>query len=177
MEWAALHRPLEPPPGYEHFHTKEAVFPGLRHKGKKIENWEQFKESFRGAWRLYKHHYYPDPEITKIEERMDLIDQKEREKAMTNFLKKGEKLANKGIDTAQEVASDIADEIRDKRPAAERILSDRVAVLREALHEFAEGYHEAASGKRTFWGGVPYDEDLVRESNRPVVYKAESGEE
>lgn len=172
-----MHRPLEPPPGYEHFHTKEAVFPGLRHKGKKIENWAQFKQSLCGAWRLYKHNYYPDPEITKIEESMDLVDQKMRERAMTKFLKKGEAFANKGIDTAQEVASDVAEEIRDKRPVAERILRDRVAVLREAMHEFAEGYYEAASGKRTLWGEVPYDEDLVREDNRPLRYEAESGAE
>lgn len=172
MEWAAMHRPLQPPPGYEHFHTKEAVFPGLRNQPKKIESWEQLIDGLRGAWRLYKHDFYPDPEITKIEERLQLIEKKKRDRKIANLFRRGEAFANKSMDRAQETAADVAEEIQDKRPAFERLVKSRIVVLRKALHEFSEGYYETASGRRTFWGEAPYDEDLVRKDNRPVRYEA-----
>lgn len=173
MEWAAMHRPLEPPPGYEKYHSYEEVFPGLRYKLKKIESWSDLTSSFQNAWRLYRHDFVPDPEITKFEEAMDIDAREKREKAIENALKTGENMATKGVETAKGVADNLAAEFEDRRPMMERVARDRISVLRDAVHEFAEGYQESVSGEKTLWGEVPYDEDIVRDDNLPVRYKVE----
>lgn len=176
MEWAAMHRPLQPPPGYERFHTREAVFPGLRDQPKPAKDWAEFRERLRGAWRLYKHDYVPDPEITAREERRARQRQTKRERVAAKLAQKGERLVRTGLDKAEEAASGIAEGVRDQRPAVERLLKDRVAVLQEALTEFSEGYFEAVSGRRSFWGDYPYNESVVRKDNRPVAYEVVKGD-
>lgn len=144
----------------------------MRNKAKKVESWGDFKERLRGAWRLYKHDYIPDPEIAKLEERFLETDQKTRDRRVAKMFKKGEAMLSQGRDSAQAAAETVAEEIREKRPAAEVFVRNRVEVLRKALSEFSEGYYESANGKRNFWGELPYNEDLVRKDNPPVIYEA-----
>lgn len=168
-----MYRPLQPPPGYEKYHTKEAVFPGLRYKMKKIRSWSDFKTSFQKAWQLYKHAYSPDPEMQKFEDRLDMMIWKKREETMQGLLKTGEKAAERGVQTAQDAAEGLVAGVQENRPLLEKVAKHRIAVLRTAVTEFAEGYQESVSGKRNFWGQLPYDEDILREDNIPVLYQVE----
>lgn len=168
-----MHRPLQPPPGYEHYHTEEAVFPGRRHKLKKINSLGDLRDQLSKAWRLYKHYYIPDPEMTKWERGIDIADERRTTKSMWKTLKRGEQMANRGVDRAGDVFEQVREEVKNRRPEAEELMKDRVSVLKVALQEFSEGYSEVVSGARSFWGDPPYDEVLVRKDNRPLVCKAE----
>lgn len=171
-----MHRPLQPPPGYEHYHTAEAVFPGRRLKLKKMETWGEVAESFRKAWRLYKHSYVPDPEMAKWEQELDLADERRSGRRTWKTLKRGEQAASKGVDKAQQILEQVREEVQNRKPEAEELVKNRVLVLKEALQEFAAGYSEVVNGAKNVWGEPPYDEVLVREDNRPVVYKAKEGQ-
>lgn len=173
IEWAAMHRLLEPPPGYEKYHSFEEVFPGFRHKMKKIESWSDFRISVQKAWRLYWHNFVPDAEMEKFEEEMNIEKRERREAAFQNVIKTGEKAAASGVGTVQAAAENIAAGLQDKRPMMERVARDRISVVHNAVHEFAEGYHESLSGERNFWGQVQYNEELVLEDNLPVRYEVE----
>lgn len=174
MEWDALHRPLEPPPGYERFHTLEAVFPGLRDNPKPPKDWAEFKRRLRGAWKLYKHDYISDPEITEMEARWEKQKEKKRYRVIAKLHEKSERFVDTSIDKADEIASDVVEGIKEKKPAVQKLMKNRVAVLQQALNEFSEGYSEAVSGRRTLWGETPYEEAIVQDDNRPVMYEVEN---
>lgn len=177
MEWDAMHRPLQPPPGYEHYHTAEAVFPGRRLKLKKMKTWGEVVQSFRNAWRLYRHSYIPDPEMAKWEREHGLVDDGRSARRILKTLKRSEKVANKSFEKAEQIFEKVREEVKSRRPEAEELVKDRASVLRKALQEFAAGYSEVVNGARNVWGQPPYDEVLVREDNHPVVYKAKGGPE
>lgn len=173
MEWDAMQRPLQPPPGYEHYHTREAVFPGFRRKLKRMNTWADVSQSLVDGWRLYRHYYIPDPAMEKWEREEKLTDEARKGRRLYKEMKRGEQALMRGIARVEKVAEEVADEADRQRPAAQRWMQDRVGVLKESLSEFGEGYREVVSGERTFWGEERYEEHLVSQENRPVVYRVD----
>lgn len=178
MEWEAMHRPLEPPPGYERFHTDEAAFPGLRKPANSPKTWSEYRDAWRRAWKLYRHSYIPDDDITAAEQKEEAIRQKIFERKADILLGKGKKAAEDGFKVSQDTADDIARGLRDKKPEAEALLKDRVSILSKALNEFSEGYREGARGDFSIWETSDdeeeeYSEDIIRQDNRPLAYIVE----
>lgn len=167
IEWNAMHAPLEPPPGYEHMHTREAVFPGLR-VAKKINSWADFRDIMRGAWKIYMHYFIPDREVERYEQHV----------LGTRAARKGERAeeagerAGKTVRKGLELMEDVETVVKRNQPDAERFVRHRLSLVKDAMSEFSEGFAETASGARNLWGHPPYDEDIVRGDNAPVMYKA-----
>lgn len=178
MEWEAMHRPLEPPPGYEHLHTVESVFPGMRGKIIWPKNLAEWRIALGRTWRLYKHYWVEDEEMAKFEESLELRDQLRSQRRAWKMIKRGEKYVKKGLENAKEIAEEVAEEVREgavrHRPDAERFVKSRTVTLRESLDEFAAGYQEVLKGETDIWGNSVDDseinEDWLKKDNRPVVF-------
>lgn len=156
MEWDAMHRPLEPPPGFEHMLTPKAVFPGLRRTWMKKNSLDDYVQGFKRAWRLYKHQYIYDPEMAKLEESWDILEGKRADRRAEAVAKKGKEAVQKTMD----IAGSFAENIRERGPDAKHVLEDRIVVLNEALNEFSKGYNEAREGKYQFWTDEDDKDDL-----------------
>ncbi|CAN8072332.1 unnamed protein product [Agarophyton chilense] len=177
MEWEGMHRPLQPPPGFERFHSEEAVFPGLHPKMKKKQSLQDYLDTLKRAWKLYLHSYRYDPDMAEIErkvvERESMIIQR-KTKAFLDRSKSNFKLNQQAV---QETSERVVQEIHDRRPEAEALIKDRVNVLREALTEFADGYNEGVEGRFNFFKDSEDDNDYpheaVNEDNKPVIYNNE----
>lgn len=175
MEWNALHAPLEPPKGYEQFHTLEAVCPGYADLVWP-KSFEHAKELLIGGWRIFKHsHGYHDPEVAEWFRKAEERDNKIAEKRAEHVAKQvGEGLV-RGKERLEEIGDTVTHVAQEAKPGAESFFKDRAVVLQKAVSEFAAGFHETVSGKKNIWGADPgIDEDietLVR--NDPVVYRVQ----
>ncbi|PXF47893.1 hypothetical protein BWQ96_02279 [Gracilariopsis chorda] len=172
-----MHRPLKPPAGYEHFHSEQAVFPGLKRSWKKKESLQDYIDGFKRAWRLYRHSFIHDPEMAAFEEDMlkreELIIQRQAKVVVD----KTEKAFKRGQQAAQDVSQQIAQELKDKKPEAQEFLKDRVNILRESLSEFSHGYNDGLEGRFNFFNvseGDEYPNDVVRRDNKPIVYNSDT---
>lgn len=173
-----MHRPLEPPKGYERFHTEEALFPGMSKRKKKNHTFQDYVTSFKGAWRLYRHSFIHDPEMAAFEESLIKKEQRIIDLRAGAVLKKARKAFGDGQEAAKEESQKIVTALQEKEPEVRKLVQDRVGVLKDALTEFSEGYKETLDGDFTFFGSYPdddgqeYSSDAVREDNKPLVYKA-----
>lgn len=177
MEWDGMHRPLNPPQGYEHFHSKHAVFPGLKRSWKKKETLQDYLDGFKRAWRLYRHSFVHDPEMAAFEDnifkREELITRRQA-KAVVD---KTEKAFKRAQQRAQDASEQIAQELKDKKPEAQEILKDRVNILRESLSEFSTGYNDGLEGRLSIFSVFErdhYSADVLRSDNKPVIYSCDS---
>lgn len=162
MEWAEMHRPLEPPPGYEKYATLRASSPGLE-SVPPITSWSHFRDVLRAAWKMYKHSYFPDPEIIakeeeerKEEERLKKLERAKRKRVQKKLRREGEEVL--GI-------------VHDSLPDSQKAIEERLDILNVSLEEFISGYRETSSGATTLFGATRYNEDAVRPENAPVVYR------
>ena len=146
MEWDGMLRPLQPPKGYEHMYTLEAVFPGLSEKWNKRESTEEYIRDLKLAWRLYKHDYRHDPDMEKLLELLNESDQKERDRKVKQWIQEGIKMRDK----TREAIDDMTTTLQEQKPEVERIVKNRVGVLRESLSEFSEGYREGREQDLSF---------------------------
>lgn len=166
MEWNAMHAPLEPPKGYEHFHTREAVFPGIAGQ-KPIESFDHFKKCMRGGLKLYWHHYYPDPEILEQERRAAEKAEKELDESTDRFAER----AADAVVAGRKRAEETMEAIDDGRPAAQAFMQNRLKVFQQGIGEFAAGFQETISGKKNIWGQTAEeageDDD---DENRRLIY-------
>lgn len=174
-----MHRPLEPPAGYEHYYTAKAVFPGLRGTWRKMETWEDHKNALKRAWKLYKHDYIPDPEITEWEKKKNVRDERRIERRRKVIVKKGKETFEEGSNMAEQVIQGL----HDKRPEMEQILKHRVGVLSESLDEFGKGYQEGYNGTYNFVESISgtFNEnglstDVFQEDNKPLKYQVKVDE-
>lgn len=190
IEWNGRQRPLEPPPGYEHFYTKEEMFPGLKYHPKRSKSISQFLQRFRLAVRLYIHSFKSDPELIKMEKRLLAKLKKKKHidgEQEDSFLQELEIKAYEMRDRAGKSFDDVVDEvkigIKEGRPAAERLVKDRAEVLKKALDEFALGYKEAVSGemKMPLFFNDDDDDDfdfkLPEDDNLPLRYEVKNDNE
>lgn len=146
MEWDGMQRPLEPPKGYEHMYTLEAVFPGLSEKWNKRDSIQAYLRDLKMAWRLYKHDYRHDPEMEKLLELLQAPNQKERDRKAEEWLKETTAMR----DRTKEAIDDMATTLKEQKPEVEKIVKNRIGVLRESLSEFSEGYREGREQDLTF---------------------------
>ena len=169
MEWNAMHAPLEPPPGYEYYHSTEAVFPGLR-AGYKVKTWKDLKFVVNGTWKLYKHHYIPDPEVEAWLGRITKRDQAKKEERSERVTTAVASDLHDAVQSARKVASAA----KDLQPNAEQFMKERVSLLQESIGEFTAGFKETVTGETNVWGFAPYDIDIIESDNAPVVYSVVS---
>lgn len=179
MEWDGRGRPLEPPPGYEHYYTKEEMFPGFKHRPLPSKNLKEFGTRLARAWKFYRHHYVHDPEMAEIIQKLEKSSIKFKydmarhsaNESEANWRKESEK-ASKLI---QKIGGDAKVEFDSKRPEVEQILKDRTMVLKDALGEFAIGYKEGVSGPLEWLNMADFDDDsfeVPSVDNMPVRYEA-----
>lgn len=187
MEWNNMHRPLEPPPGYEKYYDPEEVFPGLKDEIKLSEvKPQQLRKAFKIAWKFYRHSWIPDPKVARIlkewganteddnDDQGDIVD-----------LDKMEEMVNSGIDSVQRLKKRarktgkiISKEFEEVKPELQKIGQQRVLVLREALKEFGAGYEEASSGKyKAPWEENDEDDSMPQSDDQPLGYKAGTKED
>lgn len=174
MEWNNLHAPLQPPKGYEKYHTKEAVFPGLRNPIV-IRNWKEFKWAMRGAWKIYMHTYRFDPEVQRF---LDDLDRKESE-YYENRGKHAAKVITEAATEGKRNIEKLGAELKEAAPGAKEYLKDRAGMLQNAVSEFAAGFHDTVDGKMNVWGLTPEQQKDIDdydglEKNSPVVYRVRS---
>lgn len=166
MEWNSMHALLEPPKGFEQFHTMKAVFPGCRWVVK-FKSFQEFRKGVYGGWELYLHHYRPNP---KYEGWLEQVENIERKKAAARGEKYYSYFSNimvKGGDQAKTVG-DIA---RDVKPDVKDYLKGRVPILQKAVSEFAEGFYETMSGKTNIWGvSIASIKGADHDDNPAIVY-------
>lgn len=163
MEWAEMHTPMNVPPGYEEFATLRSNLPGLA-AVPPIKSWAHFKLVFRAAWRMYKHDYFPDPELAAKEE----DEQKERKQLEKVEKAKRRRYQKKILADGREVVGIVKDSLPDSQQAFE----ERLDILNLSLEEFMAGYGETSTGVTSLLGENMYNPDLVRPENPPVVYEA-----
>ncbi|KAI0562221.1 hypothetical protein FGB62_64g133 [Gracilaria domingensis] len=172
-----MHRPLQPPPGYERFHSDEAVFPGLAGTRKKKRTLKEFAEVAKTAWRLYLHSYIPDPKMAELEREILGKESRIIRRQAQAVLNRSEANFKRNRQAARDATDRLAQEFHARRPEAEALVKDRVNVLREALSEFAEGYAEGTGGQFSFFkdneDDDAYPPHIVAEDNKPVIYSSE----
>jgi hypothetical protein len=140
------------------------ALPGL--KGvQPIQSSAHFREVLGKAWKLYLHHYWPDPDIIAAEE----AEAKERNSALAGHARNIEREQAKLIRSTRKVVK----KARENLPSSAGVLTDRLAVLHEALEEFMVGFKEASNGEVDILGNTRYSPDIVHPDNAPVVYRVE----
>lgn len=159
MEWNAMHRPLEPPRGYEHFYTKEAVFPGLKREWHKKESLHDYVQGLNKAWKMYRHDFVYDPEVAKIEQQFGISQDQEAEKKAAAVLRQAKRTVKSGLASADE----LLDDAHSKAPDAQKLVKNRIDVLFAAMNEFSQGYREAVGGKWKLWD----EDDDIKEPTVP----------
>jgi hypothetical protein len=164
MEWNGMQAPLTPPPGYEKYTEFSDALPGLQGV-QPIQSYAHFREVLGKAWKLYLHHYWPDPDIIAAEE----AAAKERDSALAGHARNIARERAKLVRSTRKVVANA----RENLPSSAGVLTDRLAVLHEALEEFMVGYKEASSGEVDILGNIKYSPDIVRPDNAPVVYRVE----
>ena len=173
MEWNNLHAPLQPPKGYEHYHTEQAVFPGLKHPVK-FASVREFTDAMRGAWKIYMHHYRHDPEVQQW---FDKLGEEEAEW----YTKRGERageFAGDVVARGRQNIQKMGEDLKAARPGGQRFLKDRTTVLQNAVSEFAAGFYETVDGNKNIWGLTPEEEDEdALAKNVPVVYRVRARDE
>lgn len=193
MEWNGRLRPLEPPPGYEHYYSEEELFPGLKSRGPPPQNFQEWLTRMRGAFRIYKHHYYPDPELTKIEETLfkgedvDIDEVVQRMRTMAQESSKDlHKYKRKVEETVDSFTDNVQEKIKKNRPAAEVWFNNRMEILNASMAEFSTGYKEGADGSLQWMNflnikGDDDNEDLdafkAHADNKPIRYEAQEHSE
>lgn len=158
-----MHTPLEPPPGFQHEASLRGIAPGL--DVTPIRSPEHFMRVLRAAWKLYKHQYIPDPELVaeekaKAEEEArvrDVADRKRRRKE----------------EEALREARDLGNIAYDALPKSKEDVQNRLDVINASLDQFMKGFNEVLSGETSIFGNRSYNETLVREDNKPVIYVVE----
>jgi hypothetical protein len=162
MEWNGMHAPLVPPPGYEKYAELREALPGLKDI-QPIQSFAHFKELMAQSWKLYMHHYIPDPDIIREEEAAQQEKWSKREKDIAELAKEHAKLRRS--------TKKIMKNAREQLPMAKDALSGRLAILNESLKEFMIGFKEASSGQVDALGRPCYNPDIVRPENAPLVYR------
>lgn len=184
-------RPLEPPPGYEHYYSMEEMFPTRKEPGSPPKNFWEWLERVRFALRLYKHYYFPDPELTKIENMLfreeevaitkDDIDKavqhvrtavQESTKDVDKYKRQVEKVVDDFTDNVQET-------IKQNRPLAEQVFNNRMDVFKASMAEFSTGYKEGLDGSLQWMKIFDTDEEENLDAfkshpdNRPIRYEVQ----
>lgn len=187
IEWNGRLRPLEPPPGYEHYYSAEEMFPGLKASGPPPKDFRDWLYHMRGAFRLYKHHYFPDPEITRIEQTLfkeNEVDVDQALQRLRTMVKDSTKDAHKYKRKVEQAVDNFTDNLQEKikenRPAAEEVFKNRMDVLKASMVEFSTGYKEGVDGSlqwaKLFDADDDDDDDLdafkSHPDNRPIRYEA-----
>lgn len=162
-----MHAPLEPPKGYEHFHTPEAVFPGIAGR-KGFDSFDHFKICFRGGLKLYWHHYFPDPEILAQERREAEKEEKELDESIDHLAQR----AADAVVIGREKTEEAAQALEDSRPAAQAFMQGRLKVFQQGIGEFAAGFKETISGEKNVWGQTPEEaqDDEDDDTQARVIY-------
>lgn len=164
MEWNGMQAPLEPPPGYESFVVGEDVISRLM-GGRTIRSWSHFRTTLREGWKLYKHQYFPNPELVEEERRAE-----QQREAMIDELGKQRSKSRREI---EKEAKSLFEHIKDAAPKSTGELGGRLDILQTAIDEFMIGYTETSTGSTTIFGNHTYNEDLVEPSNPPIVYRVD----
>lgn len=169
MEWNNMYAPLEPPKGYERFYTDKAVFPGYQSK-LEFKSWKEFKDNLVGGWRLYLHHFIPDPRFEGWEEKMEETQRKKDEARADRYASQVTKAVERGRDHSEK----IREAIDDAKPHAKDYMQNRLTILQQAVSEFAQGFQESVSGEKNIWGVKMSDlNDSSQDNEPPIVYIAE----
>lgn len=192
IEWNGRRRPLEPPPGYEHYYTPEEMFPGLKHAPPPPKNPKEFFERLRTAWRIYIHYYYPDPELTKIEKSWSTQNDESPEETyerVKDFVKTSQQNMDNYKHRVEQVVDKFTDDVqakvREKRPQVQELIKNRMEVLKASMTAFSVGYKETVEGRLDWMPTVDLsdkDDDHfntlhTRTDNKPVRYEAQTKSE
>lgn len=164
IEWNAMHAPMEPPPGYESYATMREAVPAFS-VFQEIHSWSDFKTRLRKAWKLYKHDYFPDPELVAEEERAEnehgkMVDELEEQRAHGRRIMKRDVLS-------------LYKYMKAAAPKDTKELGGRLDILQEAIDQFSLGYSETSSGITTLFGIRSYHPDIIEPDNHPVVYRVD----
>jgi hypothetical protein len=162
MEWNGMHAPLMPPPGYEKYTELREALPGLQDV-QPVQSFAHFKILMAESWKLYMHHYIPDPDIVREEEAAEEKKWSKRDADIAAIAKEHAKLRRK--------TKKIMTNARQHIPMAQEALSGRLAILNESLNEFMVGFKEASSGQVDALGRVRYSPDIIHPENAPLVYR------
>lgn len=182
IEWYGRMRPLDPPKGYEKYYELEAVFPALKTQPPPAKNFAEFRKRMHIAWRLYKHYYFPDPELAKLELEIQHREDRELEKDADEMLKKAKARASGFKFEAERTIDNFVDKaeagFEANRPEAEQLVKNRAEILVAAMNEFAAGYNEAVAGKIKLFKIDQMDEfEIPEPDNLPVRYEAQLTDE
>lgn len=163
------------------------MFPGLKDRGRRPKNMKEFIETFRLAVKLYKHSFFPNPEITKLLKKLKAtirkrkeIDVEEEGSLFDEIKRKTSKLQDKTGKSLDDFVDQVEVGIKDGRPFAENLVRNRGDVLQKALEQFGVGYKEGVSGDLNFSFFSNDDADdfgdfeLPEEDNLPVRYEAQN---
>lgn len=161
IEWAAMHAPLHPPPGYEEDVSLRSAFPGLR-STPPIRSAPHFREVAVLAWRLYRHQYVSDPEIAAAEAAAEAKEAHRRRRRD----ERRREYERRALAEGRELAA-VA---HDKLPDSTTALENRLDVLNVSLEQFMLGFTETSTGATTLFGERPYQDAVVDRGNAPVVY-------
>lgn len=188
MEWDGRYRSLEPPKGYEHYYSLEEMFPGFKDEPKPSKNFAEWRKRMHLAWRFYLYQYFPDrdPEMAELERRLfPLQNKKKEDKKVEEEVDQFVDGVGKKVKQVEKEAIKVADNVKkgwdENRPEAELFLKDRAEIMKVAVSEFTEGYHEVVSGKFKFSDlkipSINEDEDdfkVPEADNLPLRYECVS---
>lgn len=170
------------------------MFPGLKESGPPPKGFRDWLYHMRGAFRLYKHYYFPDPEITKIEkamfkedEEVDVQKSLQRLRTMAKESAKDAHVYKRKVEQAVDNFTDnIQEKIKENRPAAEEVFKNRMDVLKTSMVEFSTGYKEGVDGSLQ-WAKLfnadegDDDDDLdafkAHSDNMPIRYEVQKQSE
>lgn len=169
MEWNEMHAPLDPPAGYEHYATAEQAFPAM-YAVKPFESWQDFVQSMKAAWKLYRHHYIPDPDILAQEEK----ERQESERANDARIKRARESVVSAHGVASDAFSSAVDHVNRHIPKTEEDMAHRLNLTQQAIKEFGLGFSEASSGAVDIFGKRLVPPDALRDDNKPVLYAPDS---